>query len=208
MTEVTKSNMTLDQSSKAIVKLIASAASAYGKGRLAVQDAAVAIVRHASIFGDCDKASQLVRILNPKDRPTLIKWFMAVSPIGVKLDKDDPNKDKARFIKADSKAYNKFNLDMAAAVNWWELPSEEKPEAPKLGLEDFYDDIEKALKKHLTEATLAKFDASVTQDIINAVRDIRADIATYRLTASAAARANRVAPAVKGGMPGAAQIAA
>lgn len=92
-----------------------------------VQEVAVLIMQHANGDGrgDCTRAARLARVLPPKLRPQLCKWFEAFSPINVKVGKTVAE-DKASYHKPDSKAYNPFNIDGAIANPWYEFGNEPK----------------------------------------------------------------------------------
>lgn len=92
-----------------------------------VQEVGVLIMQHANGDGrgDCTRAARLVRVLPPKLRPQLCKWFEAFSPINVKVGKGVTD-DKASYHKPDSKAYNPFNIDGAIANPWYEFGNEPK----------------------------------------------------------------------------------
>ncbi len=149
-------NMNANESSKAIARAITAIVKSYGQINLKVQDCAVAIVYHASVHGECNKAAPLVRALPPKLRPLLVKWFMRVSPIGVKLG-DEAASDKAKFIKQDSKAYNPFDLALANAINWWEIEPKEPVEPTLEMFSHLHETLAKTLDRFATETGLAKF---------------------------------------------------
>lgn len=185
---MTKANMTAATSSKAINKAIVEISKKYDGINAEVQDCLIAIVVHAERFGDCSKAAQLVQALPEKLRTLAIKWFMTVSPIGVR--KKDEGFYSASFIRKDSKAYRPFDLDLAKATQWWIAPA--KPEtAPTYEVFDFmFDKLTKTLDSMTTKKGLEKFVESDRNDVKRAAAVIKQQLRMMAAQAAAARAAN------------------
>lgn len=123
----------------------------YSKANTSVQVAALAIMEHAKAYGDCDRAKVLARAVPARERNSLIGWFSMFSPIGIAMGKTAKD-DRCRFIKPESKSYNKFNLDGARANMWYDDPAGANPEPKPLStLTDFYYVIDNMLKKAIAD---------------------------------------------------------
>lgn len=91
-----------------------------------VQATILGIIAHAQQHGDCTPALRLVQAM-PKStkRSAVIEHFAEFSPIGMNL-----STGKVGFHKEGSKAYRPFNLEGAAALNWYDRASVQKEELP------------------------------------------------------------------------------
>lgn len=173
----TKSNAMLD-------KLINDAIKTYGSARERVQAAAVAIIEHASVYGDCRRARVLSRGVPARERNSLIGYFALYSPIGVKMGKTAAE-DKSRFINPESKLYNDFNLDGAKANNWFDDPAQTNPEPKPLDtLGVFYDELDKLLKRMIARAQAEEDKNRIAPSdrvpVLAQATELRTIINTYR----------------------------
>jgi hypothetical protein len=125
-----------ETSSKAINSGIAEVKTGFGKINDLVQETALAIIIHASLYGDCTGAARLLDAMPKSSRRGLVQTFFGrYSPIAVHLD-TKTKKMKANLRKEDSKSYAKFDIDGARANKWYELPEADK-EPEILTIEDF-----------------------------------------------------------------------
>ena len=53
--------------------------------RVAIQECAVGILEHAEEHGDCSAAHRMCRVIEPRLRSQVKKWFSTYSPINVKM---------------------------------------------------------------------------------------------------------------------------
>lgn len=154
-----KENMTPAQSLAAIDKAIKKIGETFTNINGLVQDAGYSILLHAQRHGDCTKAAALVNALPKRLQPLLVKWFMTVSPIGVRRDAD--GNLTARYIKKDSAAFRPFNLEEAKALPWHVDIEKEKAKADEaqtfLTLRDFIEGLDKVVKKSQGEKALEKY---------------------------------------------------
>lgn len=155
-----------------------------------VQQCAIAIVEHANLYGDCTQAKNLCRAIPARERNSLVGWFMLVSPIGVLLDKSSPAKDKARFIKEDSKAYNPFDLDKANALKWYDDPAGVNPAADPVQVYGggVYDMLLGMIGK-VMEDKLGK-GKEATEEAVKTATELKAVIEQYRAKAQASVAAS------------------
>ena len=158
-------------SSAAINQTIKKVQTAFGKVNDLVQDAAVAIIVHASLYGDCTGAARLLDAMPKSSRRGLVQtFFTRYSPISVVLD-TKTKKMKARLRDTDSKAYNKFDVDGARANKWYESPEAEK-EPEVLTMEDLKTSFDRFIArmkklaadpKHVAAADKKTIDATISK---------------------------------------------
>lgn len=137
-----------------------------------VQDASVAIMEHASIYGDCSRAKMLARAVPSRLRNMLIGYFRLYSPIGVSIGKTAAD-DKGRFVSdeallrfrqsmrlegaegvvQDVTKWPKFHLVAARANKWYDDPARVAPEPKPLdGTKEVWDKLETFLERLLKDA--------------------------------------------------------
>lgn len=146
---------TKENSLKSIRARIKKVGALFDKPKALVQEIAVDIVRHAKEHNDCSEALNLVLAVPTQMRRSLILWFMAVSPIGVLIRETGDN--KVRFLKEDSPAYNKFDLDKAKAMNWWDTDAEQtQREIQQIYAGGVFEEIEKVLTRVIEGRSQAK----------------------------------------------------
>jgi hypothetical protein len=125
-------DMNMKTSSNAINKLIKAVKTTGDKYNVTVQEAVVAIIRHANDYGDCTGAARLVDAMPRSNRRQLVvDHFAQYSPINVvkKGDAFSASLRKPYFDKEETKpnkAYNPFNIEGVKANNWWERAGAER----------------------------------------------------------------------------------
>jgi hypothetical protein len=140
-------------SSRQINGLIKRVRTSGDKYNNLVQEAIVAIIRHANDYGDCTGAARLVDAMPKSNRRTLvIDHFGDYSPIRVSKDAKT-GAHNAGLRKPENKAFKAFDIDGAKANNWWERASKDGSgaSAPKT-LKDYYDAFERQLERYKKEA--------------------------------------------------------
>lgn len=173
-----------ETSNKKIDELIKSASSHISNFRETVQEAGVAIIRHASEYGDCSRAKVLCRVVSARERNSLIGWFALYSPIGVQMGKNAAE-DKCRFIRDTSKMYHDFDIDGAKANFWYNDPARANPEPKPLNtLVDFYNDLDSLLKRMIAQAEADdeknKWEPEARSALRKQASEIRNMISKYR----------------------------
>ena len=176
-------SITEQASAANVSKLVKEAAKAYGSAHEKVQNAAVAIVRHADAFGDCSQAKVLSRSVPARERNSLIGWFLCFSPIGVEMGKSAAE-DKCRFVTDQrlatfrkklamegAESWPKFHIDGAEANPWFEDPAKLNPEpVPVNTLASFFDIVEKAVKREMANAEREdernRYDTEVRKEVV------------------------------------------
>lgn len=176
--------LTQETSAKNVDKLVNAAMKAIGGYQQSVQTAAVAIIEHANSFGDCSKAKVLARAVPARERNMLIGYFALYSPIGVQIGKTVAD-DKCRFIRAESKRYNDFNIDGAKANNWFDDPAKAQPEPKPLNtLGSFYDSLDNMLKRWIAmaeaEPEKSKIEADEKAAVLKNAKEIRKTVTAMR----------------------------
>lgn len=151
---VTSNPIAANTSKAEISRLITNVKKGYDNAQERVQRCALMIMTHAHKYNDCSQAKDLCRAVPANLRMSLVGWFQMFSPIGVIIGKTH-NDDKSRFVKKESKLYNDFDLDGAAANPWWNDPAGVNPanEKPLFKAADFYATIEKIIKREIKNAT-------------------------------------------------------
>lgn len=176
---------------KAIDALIAKVPNAYAKAHETVQNAAVAIVEHASNYGDCSRALTLVRTIPVNQARSLIIYFMTVSPIGVLLSKNKKD-DKVRLLADTSKAYNPFDMDKAKALSWWTMDADKaEKEAVDIFSGGVFDGVIGLLTKMIENKGGST--KNYTAEAIEAATALKADVIKLRASALAAKAASPAA---------------
>lgn len=164
---------------KQIDAKIKSIKTNYVKVREQVQIAAIAIITHASEYGDCTRAVKLIRAIPARERNSLIGYFSLYSPIGVQLGKTAID-DKCRFIKETSKNYNIFNLEGARANMWYDDPANANPEpAPLKTLDDCYSNVS-AIFERMTRSADDKFTPEAQQSVKAFIEHMKSEVSKYR----------------------------
>ena len=175
---------------KAIDALIAKVPSAYAKAHDAVQLAAIAIVQHASEYGDCSRALTLTRTVPINQARSLIIYFMTVSPIGVLLSKNKKD-DKVRLLQDTSKAYNPFDMDKAKALSWWTMDADKaEKEAIQIFAGGVFDGVIGLLTKMIENKGGAT--KEYTPEAIAAATALKTDVIKLRASSLAAKAASEV----------------
>lgn len=137
-----------------------------------VQIAAVAIIEHASVYGDCSRAKMLARAVPSRLRNMLVGYFRLYSPIGVSIGKTASD-DKSRFVADDAllrfrqnmrlegpndtvldvSKWPKFHVEGAKTNKWYDDPARVAPEPKPLdGTKEAWDKIEGFLDRLLKDA--------------------------------------------------------
>jgi len=166
-----------------IDKMIAEVRSHINNFNSTVQDAAVAIIVHASQYGDCSRAKMLARAVPSRLRNMLIGYFALYSPIGISIGKTAVD-DKSRFIRPESKRYHDFNIDGAKANKWYDDPAKVAPPPPALNsLSDAWDKLNGFLKRLLDDARKedekAKYKDEDRPAIIEMANDLQTIVNRY-----------------------------
>lgn len=165
------------ESGKQIDELIKQVPGAYAKAHDIVQEAAVAIVRHAYNFGDCSRALILVRTIPIQQARSLITYFMTVSPIGVRLS-ENAKDDKVRFISKDSKSYKDFDIEKAKSLKWWTLDTiAAERNAIDVFAGGLYDDVIRMLERTIKNDGTARH---YTDDAVSAAKHLKSLIEADR----------------------------
>jgi hypothetical protein len=181
-------NMTSTESNDAIKKLITNVKSNLTRYRGYSQDAAIAIIRHAMTFGDCDNMKRMARAMNPKDRPTFINYVASVSPIRVTMGRVESD-DKAKLASVGQKTYTPFDLDRAIALKWWEFEVD-KPEVELKGVDDYFAALIKTIEAPLKDVTAAKYSPAEIDEVKRIVAGVTSAVSAYRVARIAAKRAS------------------
>lgn len=180
---MTTSNMTAGQSAVAIDKVINLISGNLKRYREYTKDAVVAIIRHTIDFGDCNKAKDLLRAVNPKDKTALIEYFRLYSPIRVSLGKTKAD-DKTRLCHADKATYTPFDLDGAIAqTEWWNLGKITVEKDLKV-VAEFFDAVAKAVKP--SDKVLEGYSEASREEIADISKDLSVLIERYRMARLAA----------------------
>ncbi len=124
--------MNVKTSSAAINKLIKAVKKTGDKYNNTVQDAIVAIIRHANDYGDCTGAARLVDAMPRSNRRQLVvDHFAQYSPISVvkfgetfnaTLRKPFYDKDETK----ENPNYRPFDIEGVKANKWWERAGAKK----------------------------------------------------------------------------------
>lgn len=148
--------MNVKTSSAAVNSAIKAVAKSAGAYNAAVQTAILAVIRHSQAYDDCTGAGRLLAAMPRSNRRSLvIAHFAQFSPINVRKDGDE---FKASLRKQGDKAYNAYNVEGAAALNWWERPEADKlPDV--LDLNAIKGDFDNFIKRELGKADKAKAEA-------------------------------------------------
>ena len=201
-------------SSQKIDNIIATVKSHLANFNDTVQEGAVAIIEHASMYGDCSRAKILARAVPSRLRNMLVGYFRLYSPIGVTIGKtaaDDKNRfvtdealssfrERARLLGnndqiIDTSKWPKFHIEGAKANKWYEDPARVAPEPKPLdGLKEFWDRTETFLDRLLTQADLNNENHKFREEDIPLIReaivDLKAMVNRYHVKQQAALLAN------------------
>lgn len=170
-----------------------------------VQDAAVAIIEHASVHGDCSRAKILARAVPSRLRNMLVGYFRLYSPIGVTIGKTAAD-DKGRFVSDDAitsfrerfrlanndgklidvSKWPKFAIDQAKANKWYDDPARVAPEPKPLdGTKEAWDRIETFFDRILADVRKddekAKYREEERPILVEMVNDLRAMVTRYHI---------------------------
>lgn len=218
---LTKHKTTVEvQSEKRIDQLIALVRGHVKSFNDTVQEAAVAIIEHASNYGDCSRAKILGRAVPSRLRPMLIGYFKLYSPIAVNIHKSDARKDTNRFMTdealrafrerarlmgadenvVDTSKWPKFYLEGAKANKWYEDPARVSPEPTYEGLKEFWDKVDGFFERLLkqTEPADGKPGKYLDNDlpaIKQAIHELQARVNRYHAKQMAELAANEPGPA-------------
>lgn len=142
----TSTPITADTSNKAIKARCRTIRQSAKRFNDYVHETGLMVMRHAIAYGDCTSAAWLMEAL-PKSvkREALQQWFQTFSPIAVHLDKNGAM--KAHLRKKESKQFNDWNIDGAAAKPWFEMDKALKEDPALMGLEAFMLDFNKYVER-------------------------------------------------------------
>lgn len=151
MTNTNTATLAADTSNKAIKSRCRTIRQSAKRFNDYVHETGLMVMRHTIAYGDCTAAAWLMDAL-PKSikREALQQWFEKFSPIAVHLDKQGHM--KAHLRKPESKQYNDWDIDAAAANPWYTMEKALKEDAALLGYEQFMADFSKYVERMETNA--------------------------------------------------------
>jgi hypothetical protein len=160
-----------------LTELIGKAIASYGKGRIAVQVAIIAILIHAAKHGDYTAANNLVEGLGQgKTARDVVRFFRDFGGLSAEAIKDTDGKEQAAngFNVWQGADYIVAHLDDAKATMFWQHKQSKDNAFQEYSLEDSLRDLIKRHDKMLKAANdgKAKVDDTVTDATMRKVLEL------------------------------------
>jgi hypothetical protein len=175
---------------KKIDGMIKGVQKGYSSAENLVQETALAIIVHAKDFNDCSRAKTLVRSVPARERNLLVAWFGHFSPIGIQMGQNS-QADKCRFMNPENRILKErgdrpiWDIDGAKLTPWTEDVTGQNPvEKPLNTLSDFWDVLDKMVKREIANAAKVGEDAKYNEEdrakVIAQAEEVRRTLAKVR----------------------------